>query len=125
MLTREAFSALLKTLEEPPAHCIFILATTEAHKLPETIVSRTQRFNFKPFKNADAVAHLERIAKKEKIDISPRALELLAEHGDGSFRDSISMLDQLSGAKNTVGEQEVLDMLGLPAHGVVAKLVKS
>ena len=64
MLTKEAFNALLKTLEEPPAHVIFILATTEAHKLPETIVSRTQRFTFKPIDNAQAVGHLRSIAKK-------------------------------------------------------------
>src|SRR5579864_4942204 len=76
MLTREAFNALLKTLEEPPAHCIFVLATTEAHKLPETIVSRTQRFEFKPIEAAQAAKHLGRIAKKEHIDISPPALEL-------------------------------------------------
>jgi len=75
MLTREAFNALLKTLEEPPAHCIFVLATTEAHKLPETIVSRTQRFEFKPINPAQAAKHLANIAKKEKIDIKPEALE--------------------------------------------------
>src|SRR6266404_9023936 len=73
MLTREAFNALLKTLEEPPAHCIFILATTEAHKLPETIISRTQRFNFKPVEAGKTVTHLKTIAKREKIDIQPAA----------------------------------------------------
>src|SRR6476469_2845336 len=95
MQTREAFNALLKTLEEPPAHTIFILATTEAHKLPETIISRTQRFEFKPLAAGHMAKHLQKIAKSEKIDITPGAISLLAEFGGGSFRDSISFLDQL------------------------------
>ena len=122
MLTREAFNALLKTLEEPPAHCIFILATTEAHKLPDTIISRTQRFSFKPFNHDEAVAHLGSIAKREKIDISAKALQLLADHGEGSFRDSIGMLDQLSSTKKIIDEQQVLDLLGLPPADAVDKL---
>src|SRR5665213_804136 len=90
MLTKEAFNALLKTLEEPPAHVVFILATTDAHKLPDTIVSRTQRFSFKPVEADKVAPHLKHIAKTEKIDITDEALELLANHGEGSFRDSIS-----------------------------------
>ncbi len=124
MLTKEAFNALLKTLEEPPAHCIFILATTEAHKLPETIISRTQRFNFKPIEVHKAVAHLKNIAKNEKIDIKLDALELLAEHSEGSFRDSLSMLDQLSGANQTITEQDVRRLLGLPPLDSVSKLIE-
>jgi DNA polymerase III subunit gamma/tau len=89
MLTKEAFNALLKTLEEPPAHAIFILATTEAHKLPDTIISRTQRFSFKPIEDAEVVTHLQTIAAKEKIVIDQPALQLIAKHGAGSFRDSI------------------------------------
>src|ERR1700712_3995109 len=92
MLTKEAFNALLKTLEEPPAHVVFILATTDAHKLPDTIVSRTQRFTFKPVEREKVIAHLKDIAKAEGIKVSDDALELLAEHGEGSFRDSISLL---------------------------------
>ncbi|HSX35219.1 MAG TPA: DNA polymerase III subunit gamma/tau, partial [Candidatus Saccharimonadales bacterium] len=95
MLTKEAFNALLKTLEEPPAHVVFILATTEAHKLPETIISRTQRFAFKPVDLAKVSAHLRSIATAEKISIDDAALELIAAHGEGSFRDSISLLDQV------------------------------
>lgn len=114
MLTREAFNALLKTLEEPPAHIIFILATTEAHKLPETIISRTQRFEFKPLPKAQMVKHLQKIAQQEKIDISAPALELLAEFGTGSFRDSIGYLDQLSTAGGAITDQEVREVLGLP-----------
>ena len=102
MLTREAFNALLKTLEEPPAHVVFILATTEAHKLPETIISRTQRFAFKPIDRIKVAEHLKQIAKQEKIAIDDAALDLIAAHGEGSFRDSISLLDQIqnSGEKN-------------------------
>ncbi len=119
MLTREAFNALLKTLEEPPAHCIFILATTEAHKLPETIISRTQRFEFRPIDTPQAAKHLKSIAKKEKIDISQSALELLAEFGGGSFRDSIGYLDQLSGAGKEITDDDVRQMLGLPSQAAV------
>lgn len=123
MLTREAFNALLKTLEEPPEHCIFILATTESHKLPETIVSRTQRFEFKAIEPANATDHLAAIAKKEKIDIDKSALELLAEHGDGSFRDSIGLLDQFSTVTGKIDEQDVRDFLGLPDQRQVDNLV--
>jgi len=115
MLTREAFNALLKTLEEPPAHCVFILATTEAHKLPETIISRTQRFEFKPVSHLMMADHLATIAKKEKINITRSALELLARSGDGSFRDSIGYLDQLSAETGKVDEDKVRQVLGLPS----------
>lgn len=95
MLSKPAFNALLKTLEEPPAHVVFILATTDVDKLPPTIISRTQRFGFRAISADDSIRHLESIAKKENIAITHDALELIAEHGDGSFRDSISLLDQL------------------------------
>jgi DNA polymerase III subunit gamma/tau len=123
MLTREAFNALLKTLEEPPAHCIFILATTEAHKLPETIISRTQRFEFKPVGKFQAAQHLENIAHREKIKIDKPALELLAEFGNGSFRDSISYLDQLSSLDKKISEDDVRDLLGLPAAQAIKSLL--
>lgn len=125
MLTREAFNALLKTLEEPPAHAIFILATTEAHKLPETIISRTQRFEFKPISRSYAVEHLAEIAKKEKINVDKPALMLLAEHGEGSFRDSISLLDQLGSSGEKITEQDVRDLLGLPPADLVQSLQES
>lgn len=123
MLTREAFNALLKTLEEPPAHAIFILATTEAHKLPETITSRTQRFNFKPINQADAIAHLARIAKSEKIKADADALELIATHGEGSFRDSISLLDQLASGREVITAEMVRRQLGLPRDITVNNLL--
>jgi DNA polymerase III subunit gamma/tau len=97
MLSKAAFNALLKTLEEPPAHVVFILATTDVDKLPATIISRTQRFSFRAIARDKAVAHLRHIADAEKITINDAALDLIAQHGDGSFRDSISLLDQLRG----------------------------
>ena len=114
MLTKEAFNALLKTLEEPPKHVVFILATTEIHKLPETIISRTQRYTFKPVSQAKVVAHLKSIAKEEKIDITDGALELIAAHGEGSFRDSISLLDQAGGHDGKVDEDHIRTLLGIP-----------
>jgi DNA polymerase-3 subunit gamma/tau len=115
MLTREAFNALLKTLEEPPEHAVFILATTEAHKVPDTIISRSQQFSFKPVTITEAVAHLREIADKESMAIDDAALELLAHHGNGSFRDSISMLDQLTGFDlKIITAPDVARLLGVP-----------
>ncbi len=96
MLTTPAFNALLKTLEEPPAHVVFIFATTEAHKLPATIISRTQRFDFRSIPPAAMTKHLRYIAKQEKIDIDDNALELITTISRGGFRDAINLLDQIS-----------------------------
>lgn len=123
MLTKEAFNALLKTLEEPPAHCIFILATTEVYKLPETIISRTQRFNFKPVSKTAAISRLRKIAKAENIIIDDSAIELLAGFGDGSLRDIIGMLDQLNAAGKAIRETEIRDFLGLPAAEIIDHLL--
>lgn len=125
MLTREAFNALLKTLEEPPAHAIFILATTEVHKLPDTIISRTQRFTFKPIDPLQAVAHLRTIADQEKIQISDEALALIAAHGAGSFRDSISLLDQISSGGGPVSADDLRSMLGIAPHSMIDQLYQS
>lgn len=95
MLSKPAFNALLKTLEEPPEHVVFILATTDVEKLPATIISRVQRFNFRSIPEAEATQHLRTIAEKESIKIDDEALQLIARHGQGSFRDSIGLLDQL------------------------------
>lgn len=122
MLTKEAFNALLKTLEEPPAHVVFILATTEAHKLPETIVSRTQRFSFRPIDTAQAVEHLKQLAKAEGIKIDQASLELIAEHGNGSFRDSISLLDQLSSLGASINVEQIHKSTGVPPGSAVAQL---
>jgi DNA polymerase-3 subunit gamma/tau len=93
-VTREGFNALLKTLEEPPEHVKFIFATTEADKLPATILSRCQRFDFRKISHKDIINHLMEIAKKESITITPAGLALLAEAADGSMRDAQSLLDQ-------------------------------
>ncbi len=126
MLTKEAFNALLKTLEEPPEHVIFILATTEAHKVPETITSRTQRFSLKPIETAQVAMHLQSIALAEKLSISDEALELIAEHGEGSFRDSIGLLDQLqhSGGK-TISLESVESTLGYAPAKLTDQLLSS
>lgn len=125
MLTKEAFNALLKTLEEPPAHVVFILATTEAHKLPETIISRTQRFSFKPVDLQKVIAHLRHIAKQEKIDISDDALELIAAHGEGSFRDSISLLDQVRNSKSKVELADVQAVLGIAPAELIQSILQA
>lgn len=124
MLTREAFNALLKTLEEPPKHVIFILATTESSKVPETIISRTQHFNFKAIETPEIINHLKTLARLEKITIDDNALRLIANHSEGSFRDAINMLDQLSGeAKINVNSVEKL--LGLPPDVLIDNIYKS
>lgn len=123
MLTGESFNALLKTLEEPPEHAIFILATTEVHKVPATIISRTQRYHFRPATIADITAHLASIAAQEKIDVEPEALELLAEHAGGSFRDSVSLLDQLSGLSEKITLSLVESVLGMAERDRIETVV--
>ena len=124
MLSKSAFNALLKTLEEPPEHVVFILATTDADKLPATILSRVQRFNFRAITPRDAAKHLAFIAEQEKIAITPDALELIAEQGKGSFRDSISLLDQLrSLSDETIDRTMVAEVLGLAQDELVEGLL--
>ena len=123
MLSKQAFNALLKILEEPPAHVIFILATTEVHKLPETIISRTQRFTFKPVEQPAVIAHLRTIAADETIQISDDALQLIAAHGGGSFRDSISLLDQVSNASGEVSVEAVQRVLGIAPAAALEQLI--
>jgi DNA polymerase-3 subunit gamma/tau len=125
MLTKEAFNALLKTLEEPPAHVVFILATTDMHKLPETIVSRTQHYSFKPAEPTKVVDLLRTIATKEQIAIDDAALAFLAEHGGGSFRDSVSMLDQASNHGSNVTITAVQRLLGIPSTEAVETLLNT
>lgn len=124
MLTREAFNALLKTLEEPPSHAIFILATTEAHKLPDTIISRTQRFDFRPIGLDDLIDRLDFIAKQENITIDRPALSLLATTSQGGFRDAISLLDQISVLDQAISEQTVADFLGLGPITQIEQLIE-
>ena len=108
MLTTEAFNALLKTLEEPPAHALFILATTDASKLPQTILSRVQRLDFKLATMSQLFEALEKISKVEKIDIEEGALNLIARKGEGSFRDAIKLLDQISSMEGKI-TSEILE----------------
>lgn len=125
MLTKEAFNALLKTLEEPPAHAIFILATTEVHKLPETIISRTQHFVFKPIETTKVISHLKSIAKQEKIAIDDEALRLIAEHGGGSFRDSISILDQARSHDTKITAKDIESLLGIAPSAIIEQLASA
>ena len=106
MLTTGAFNALLKTLEEPPAHIIFILATTEPHKIPATILSRCQRFDFKKIPEKQIIDRLKDIKNKENIDISDEALSAIAQLSDGGMRDSINLLDQVASYANDKIELE-------------------
>ena len=113
MLTVGAFNALLKTLEEPPEHIIFILATTEPHKIPMTILSRCQRFDFKKITDDQIVERLKYIVEKEKINISENALKEIAHLSDGGMRDSISLLDQaVAYTENVITINDIHDING-------------
>jgi DNA polymerase III subunit gamma/tau len=114
MLTTEAANALLKTLEEPPPHAVFILVTTEPHRLPTTITSRTQRFDFKRIPQSEIVARLQAIAGSEGVAVDDAALHLIARAADGALRDAESMLDQLSAfCQGRIAKTDVLTVLGL------------
>ncbi len=123
MLTREAFNALLKILEEPPEHLMFVLATTELHKVPATILSRCQRFSFRRILPRDIEARLHTVAQAEGIDLKPDGAELLARLSDGALRDALSLLDQCAAVGGSVGAQEVLDTLGLAGNVQTAQLL--
>ncbi len=128
MLSKPAFNALLKTLEEPPEHVVFILATTDVDKIPSTILSRTQRHNFRRASNTDIVINLQRIAKSEKVKVSTDALEIIARHSDGSFRDSVSLFDQLvslADEKEGISKELVATSLGLAAEDRIHVLVQA
>jgi len=127
MLTKEAFNALLKTLEEPPKHAVFIMATTEAHKVPPTILSRAQVFDFRKAKFADILKLLEKITKAENIKIEPEALHLITRLSYGAFRDAISMLDQVStlatDGRHKITLAEVQEVLGQATEAIVWEFV--
>lgn len=127
MLTKEAFNALLKTLEEPPSFVVFILATTELHKVPDTIVSRCQSFIFKKPNEKVLRKTIEKIAKEENIKIDDDAISLLAFLGDGSFRDTQGYLEQVLGlAKGgSITRDEVEALTGAPSHTLVISYIKS
>lgn len=125
MLSTAAFNALLKLIEEPPEHIIFILATTEIQKVPATILSRVQRFHFRPVSIEMVASHLSDIAKREKIDIDTEALNLVAERGGGSLRDSISLLDQLASSNSKITRSFVEDVLGLAPESSIRDIVNA
>lgn len=117
MLTAEAFNALLKTLEEPPAHVVFILATTEAHKVPATIQSRCQRYDFKRITAAEISERLTYIVKESNLEAEPEALQLIAIQADGGLRDALSILDQcVTLAEGKITVARVRQILGLVGH---------
>ncbi len=127
MLSKSAFNALLKTLEEPPKHVIFILATTDAYKVPITVTSRSQVFNFQLATPNVMLKHLQTISVQEKISISDEALELIVKKGGGSFRDSISLLDQISclSDKGNITAEIVRDAFGIPDIEVIDALLSA
>jgi DNA polymerase-3 subunit gamma/tau len=126
MLTRNAFNALLKTLEEPPPHVKFVFATTELRKVPVTVLSRCQRFDLRRIRMAELHEHFARIAVKEGVEIEPAALDLIARAADGSVRDGLSLLDQaIAQAEGLITAPQVADMLGLADRDAVFDLVEA
>ena len=124
MLSIAAFNALLKILEEPPEHLLFILATTELHKVPATILSRCQRFSFKRLLPRDIQEQLLHIAEAEQIDLSPDGAELLARMANGAMRDALSLLDQCRATEGTIDSRAVLEVLGLAGATQTVQLMR-
>lgn len=127
MLSPGGFNALLKTLEEPPKHAIFILATTELHRIPATIVSRCQKFNFKRISNDSIASHLRHICEKEHFQATDDALMLIASFSDGAMRDAISLLDQVAGSANgkLIDRDTVLSITGVVDDSFLLKMSKA
>ncbi len=124
MLTTEAFNALLKTLEEPPAHVIFILATTEINKIPQTILSRVQRLDFKLATSPDLMLALQKVADGEKIKIDQEALKIIAQKADGSFRDGVKLLDQIQ-SNEDLSVDAITQLLGTSSFNETLALLES
>lgn len=125
MLTKEAFNALLKTLEEPPKHAVFILATTDAYKVPTTITSRTQVYTFKLADGKVMHDYLAKVAAEEGIKIDAEALDIIVRRGGGSFRDSLSLLDQISTLSNEqITKDTVARAMGLPADEKLTAIIE-
>ncbi len=123
MLSTPAFNALLKILEEPPEHLVFILATTELHKVPATILSRCQRYSFKRILPQDIASQLLYIAGEEKIDLTPDGADILARMANGAMRDALSLLDQCRSFEGTLNAAAILDLLGLAGGVQTAQLM--
>ncbi len=124
MLSTPAFNALLKILEEPPEHLVFILATTELHKVPATILSRCQRFSFKRILPRDMEKHLLHVAAAEQIDLQPDGAEILARMANGALRDALSLLDQCRATEGTLDSRAVLEVLGLAGSVQTVQLMQ-
>ena len=122
MLSTSAFNALLKTLEEPPEHVIFIFATTEPKKIPSTILSRCQHHAFRRISKNRIKEQLKKITDKEKINISDRALDMIAKAADGSMRDALTLMDQAYSFSDSITEQELQSLLGLPEIDIIHNL---
>jgi DNA polymerase-3 subunit gamma/tau len=125
MLSTAAFNALLKTLEEPPAHAIFVLATTEVHKIPPTVLSRCQRHDFRRIKVADIVTNLNQLAGEEDLQVPEDVLELIARQSTGSLRDAISLLDQLSSTGENISIELAQTVLGTATSQSVIEVVNA
>lgn len=126
MLSTGAFNALLKTLEEPPEHVKFILATTEPQKLPATILSRCQRFDFKRIKNEDIIKRLEIVCKESNIEATKEALNIIAVLSEGAMRDALSILERcIQDGENKIDEDKIKDLVGIPKMEFVNKITKA
>ena len=126
MLSTGAFNALLKTLEEPPEHVKFILATTEPQKLPATILSRCQRFDFKKISDEDIIKRLKIICKESQIEITEDALKIIASLSEGAMRDSISILERcVQDSEGKVTEEKIKELVGIPKIEHISKIVQS
>jgi len=125
MLSTAAFNALLKTLEEPPSHALFILATTEVHKIPATVLSRCQRHEFRRIPVAEIVSHLKTLAQGENIQVSEDALTLVARQSTGAMRDAISLLDQLASSGQAITLEMAQNVLGTAANQAVLDVISA
>ena len=129
MLSQGAFNALLKTLEEPPEHVKFILATTEPQKLPATILSRCQRFDFKRISNEDIIKRLEIVSKESNIEITKQALNIIASLSEGAMRDALSILERcVQDGENNIDENKIKELVGIPKityiHGITEAIIE-
>ncbi|MBO6243429.1 MAG: DNA polymerase III subunit gamma/tau [Clostridia bacterium] len=126
MLSTGAFNALLKTLEEPPEHVKFILATTEPQKLPATILSRCQRFDFKRISNSDIIKRLKIVTNETGIEITQNALNIIAELSEGAMRDALSILERcIQDGENKIDEDKIRDLVGIPKITYINNITKA
>lgn len=123
MLTREAFNALLKTLEEPPEHVMFIMATTEIEKVPDTIISRAQHFEFTKISAPDIITELKKVSKKEDLEVEEGALRLIAFFADGSLRDAQNILFQSASFNKQIKESDLRLLLGMPEDDLINSII--